>query len=236
MMTPLNQEDRIMSRSLSHSRTILSLILLAPLALAAACSRQPEPPAQPAAQEPAAAPAPMAEQGATATATLAGREGSGISGVVTFTEGAGGVTIVADVAGVPNPGPHGFHIHETGDCSAADFTSAGGHFNPGGNQHGAPDAADRHAGDLGNIEVGDDGSGHLELTSDRITVSPGANSVVGRAVILHEKADDLVSQPTGAAGGRIACGVITAGGGDMDEAPDHDAGDEGGGEGEAPVS
>lgn len=222
-----------MYRFPSHSKTILSLVLLAPLALAAACSKQPEPPAQPAAQEPAAAtPAPMAT-GATATATLAGREGSGISGVVTFTEEAGGVKIVADVAGVPNPGLHGFHIHETGDCSAADFTSAGGHFNPGGNKHGGPTDADRHAGDLGNIEVADDGSGHLELTSDRITVSPGPNSVVGRAVILHEKADDLVSQPTGDAGGRIACGVITAGG-DMGEEPDHDMGDEGGGE--APVS
>ena len=95
-----------------------------------------------------------------------------------------------------------------GDCSSADFKSAGGHFNPTDMPHGAPSDAERHAGDLGNVEVAEDGTAHHEMTSSVLTVSAGAASVVGRGVILHEKADDLVSQPTGAAGGRIACGVI----------------------------
>jgi Cu-Zn family superoxide dismutase len=150
---------------------------------------------------------------ATASATLQGRAGSDVSGEVTFTEVEGGVQIVAHVSGLTNAGPHGFHLHEVGDCSAEDFTSAGGHFNPTGVPHGAPTDAEHHAGDFGNIEVGEDGTGHLELVSHMLTVSPGPNSVVGKAVILHEQADDLESQPTGAAGGRVACGVVQAAGG-----------------------
>ena len=97
----------------------------------------------------------------------------------------------------------------TGDCSSADFKSAGGHFNPAGVPHGGPSDAERHSGDLGNIEIGEDGSGTLTLTSDLITLAAGQpTSIVGLAVILHEGTDDLASQPTGAAGGRIGCGII----------------------------
>ncbi len=145
-----------------------------------------------------------------ASATLAGPEGSAITGSVTFTETSDGVTVVAHVEGAP-PGSHGFHLHETGDCSAPDFTSAGGHFNPTDMPHGGPVDAERHAGDLGNLEIGEDGSGHLALTSDMLTVAAGPNSVVGRGVVFHEKTDDLVSQPTGAAGARLACGVVGEG-------------------------
>ena len=105
-------------------------------------------------------------------------------------------------------GMHGFHIHEKGDCGDAEFKNAGGHFNPANEAHGAPTDADHHAGDLGNIEIAADGSGALAISSDMLTVGPGDISVVGRAVILHEKQDDLKTQPTGDAGGRIACGVI----------------------------
>ncbi|MGE0640564.1 MAG: superoxide dismutase family protein [Thermoanaerobaculia bacterium] len=148
-----------------------------------------------------------AASAATATATLSGVAGSPLSGTVSFTETSEGVDIVVAVEHAP-PGVHGFHLHEKGDCSAADFTSTGGHFNPTGAAHGAPDAAAHHAGDYGNLTVGEDGKGELKLHSTMLTVVDGPNSVRGRGVILHEKADDLTTQPTGAAGGRIACGVV----------------------------
>jgi len=157
----------------------------------------------------AVAPA-LAEPSAhVATAKLSGVDGSALTGTVTFTEGEEGVTIVADVENAP-PGRHGFHLHAKGDCSAADFTSTGGHFNPTEVEHGAPDAAVHHAGDFGNLTVGEDGKGHLELTSSMLTVADGPDTVVGRGLILHAGEDDLTTQPTGAAGARIGCGVVEA--------------------------
>ena len=158
---------------------------------------------------PAAEPEPMVEEAPAlvAKAMLMAPEGSTIEGHVTFTEQDGEIAVVAHITGAP-PGMHGFHVHEIGDCSSADFKSAGGHFNPTDMPHAGPTDMERHAGDLGNIEVYEDGTAHHEMTSTMITVSEGAASVVGRGVILHEKADDLMSQPTGAAGARLACGVI----------------------------
>ena len=132
--------------------------------------------------------------------------GSNVAGSVTFTASGDAVKVVADLTGL-TPGKHGFHIHEFGDCSSADAKSAGGHFNPSGHQHGAPDATDRHAGDLGNIEADASGKAHLEM-SDKVMKLSGSDSIVGHAVIVHEKTDDLKTQPTGDAGGRVACGVI----------------------------
>ncbi len=186
------------------NRSWIGAVVVAGLALGAGCAKQEEPPPPP----PPPAPEVVAEaEVLIARAQLVPREGATIAGEVTFRESGGEVKITAEVSGAP-PGTHGFHIHEVGDCSAADFTSAGGHFNPTDMPHGAPTDMERHAGDLGNIEIGEDGSGRLELASSMITVAAGASSVVGRGVILHEKADDLVSQPTGAAGARLACGVI----------------------------
>ena len=110
------------------------------------------------------------------------------------------------------PGVHGFHVHETGDCSAAEpaFAKAGGHFNPESHPHAGPDSAARHAGDLGNLEVAADGTGSLDTMTTELTLSPGANSVIGKALIFHEGADDFTTQPTGNAGGRLACGVVVA--------------------------
>lgn len=147
-------------------------------------------------------------EGLKAVATLEGRSGSNASGIVTFTEMADGtVDVRADLTNVP-PGLHGFHVHEIGDCSAADATSAGGHFNPGGDPHAGPDDAQRHAGDLGNINASAAGRANLETTTSALTVSAGPRSVVGKAVVLHADPDDLQSQPSGAAGSRIACGVV----------------------------
>ena len=132
-------------------------------------------------------------------------EGNEAQGTVEFTEEAGGVRVIANLTGLTE-GDHGFHIHEKGDCSAADGTSAGGHFNPEGTAHGAPDAAERHVGDLGNITA--DASGDAAYNRvDTLLELNGDNSIIGLAVIVHALPDDF-SQPTGAAGARVGCGVI----------------------------
>jgi len=148
----------------------------------------------------------QAESVTKAIAVLSPTKGSTVSGTLTFTKVDGGVKIVADVAGL-TPGQHGFHIHEFGDCSAPDATSAGGHFNPHHMHHGGPDATARHAGDFGNLEADASGKAHYERV-DPVVSLEGADSIIGHGVIVHEKADDLKTQPTGNAGARVACGAI----------------------------
>ena len=183
-------------------RAFTTAFLLLAVAGLAACGGGQEPPPPPPAPEPAPEPAPL-----VAKATLMAREGSTVEGYVTFTESNGEVAIVAHITGAP-PGTHGFHVHEVGDCSSPDFKSAGGHFNPTDMPHAGPTDMERHAGDLGNVEVAEDGTCHHEASSSMLKVAAGPASVVGRGVILHEDADDLETQPTGAAGARLACGVV----------------------------
>ncbi len=145
---------------------------------------------------------------AGAVATLESKSGSAVKGTVSFEETAGGVRLSAQVSGL-TPGEHGFHIHDKGDCSAADATSAGGHFNPGAMPHGAPHAASHHGGDLLQLEA--DGSGNASL----VQVLPGqtlggATGIIGRSVVVHGGKDDYQSQPAGNSGPRIACGTIVA--------------------------
>lgn len=147
----------------------------------------------------------FAQEPTKAIAVLHSASGSKVMGTVTFTQMGDTVQVVADITGL-SPGKHAFHIHECGDCSAADASSAGGHFNPMHKPHGAPDAVERHAGDLGNLEADATGKAHLELKDNMLKLS-GENCILGRGVIIHEKVDDW-SQPTGNAGGRQACGVI----------------------------
>jgi superoxide dismutase, Cu-Zn family len=147
-----------------------------------------------------------AQEVTKAIAVLHPASNSQVMGTITFTKTGDGMKVVADVTGL-TPGKHGFHIHEFGDCSAPDATSAGGHFNPTNNPHAGHDVEKRHEGDLGNIEADSSGKAHLELTDKLMTMS-GAKSIIGRSVIAHEKEDDLKTQPTGNAGGRVACGVI----------------------------
>src|SRR6266508_3199084 len=155
----------------------------------------------------ALAPSPKKDGGGTASATIEPRSGSTVTGTATFEEiSTGGVRVHVHIEKAP-AGTHGLHIHEKGDCSDPEAKSAGGHFNPAGNPHAGPMDAKRHAGDLGNIEIKADGTGDLDTSSDLITVKAGPNSVVGRSV-SHEKEDDLKTQPTGNAGGRLGCGVI----------------------------
>jgi Cu-Zn family superoxide dismutase len=146
--------------------------------------------------------------GAKATATIEPRSGSSLRGTATFTEEAEGVRVVVEVAGAP-PGDHAVHVHENGDCSAPDASSAGSHFNPEQHEHGGPHTAVRHPGDFGNLTVGADSTGRIELVTKDLTVGESPISVVGLSIIVHEKADDF-SQPVGNAGGRIGCGLIEA--------------------------
>jgi Cu-Zn family superoxide dismutase len=150
-----------------------------------------------------------AAPGNAAVATLSPTESRPVAGTVKFVQEPGGVRVVADLSGLA-PGQHGFHIHANGDCSAPDFSSAGDHFDPAGTKHGAREHQTAHAGDMGNIEADAGGKAHLEYVDPKMTLE-GANSVVGKAVIVHEKVDDLVTQPSGNSGARIACAVIEKG-------------------------
>ena len=148
----------------------------------------------------------FAQEPTKAIAVLHPLKDSNVEGTVTFAKSGNEVKIVADVTGL-TPGKHGFHIHQYGDCSLSDGSSAGGHFNPTNNPHASHDAAQRHEGDMGNLEADASGKAHLELTDNMMTMS-GEKSIIGRGVIVHEKEDDPKSQPVGNAGGRVACGVI----------------------------
>ncbi len=133
-------------------------------------------------------------------------EGNTVSGTVTFSREKEGVRVVAEIKGL-TPGKHGFHIHEFGDCTAKDGASAGGHFNPTGMPHAGHDAEKRHAGDLGNISADESGVAKLDVVDKHLRFE-GPASIIGRGVIVHAKADDLKTQPSGDAGGRVGCGVI----------------------------
>ena len=166
----------------------------------AACSSTPKaPPAPP-------APVSTAQQ---ATAVLASASGSRVSGKLTLAPMGDGVHISGEVGGLAPNGQFGFHVHEKGDCSAVDATSAGGHFNPAARAHGRAGSAVHHAGDMDN--VASDAGGVAKVNVHLHGVSLGgdaANDIAGRAVIVHAAADDYHTQPTGNAGARVACGVI----------------------------
>jgi Cu-Zn family superoxide dismutase len=132
--------------------------------------------------------------------------GNTVSGWISFAPMADHVHVTAEVKGLA-PGKHGFHVHEKGDCSSGDGKSAGGHFNPAGAPHAGPDAEKRHAGDLGNLEADEAGVAKHDRM-DMVLRLSGEDSILGRAVIVHAGEDDFTTQPTGAAGARVACGVI----------------------------
>lgn len=134
-------------------------------------------------------------------------EGNDVSGVVRFSQSDEGVRVEAEVTGLEPNSTHGFHVHEFGDCTATDGTSAGGHFNPEDQPHAGPESAMRHIGDLGNITADDEGVAEADFVDPMLTFN-GPNNILGRGVIVHAGEDDLESQPTGDAGSRMTCGVI----------------------------
>lgn len=187
-------------------RVLFGLAMGAAAVLAAGCAGTDKGPTA----APASAAA-MAAPGATkAAAPLQPKSGTNTAGRVTFDQQAGGVMVVVSVTGLPPGTTHGFHIHEKGDCSAPDAMSAGGHFNPSSKPHGQISMPDHHAGDMNNLTADSAGNARAQFLMQDVTVGAGPNSVVGRAVVVHKDPDDYRTQPTGNAGGRIACGVVAA--------------------------
>ena len=135
------------------------------------------------------------------------------AGTATFKEAKDGkgLSITVKLHDIPF-GEHAVHVHQNATCDAPDFKGAGGHFNPDGKQHGMENSMGHHAGDMPkNISIGENHMGEITYKVDYLTLAPGApNSVLGHAIVVHEKADDMKTDPTGNAGNRIACGLITA--------------------------
>lgn len=157
----------------------------------------------------ACATTPPAPEPASANAVMQPASGSSVTGRLTFQAASGGVRIGGVIEGVEPGGTHGFHIHQTGDCSAADAGSAGPHFNPLGHVHGHPGQGEHHAGDIPNLVADAHGDIAVDVFVPGVSLRDGgAGDIAGRAIVLHATADDYASQPAGNSGARIACGVI----------------------------
>jgi superoxide dismutase, Cu-Zn family len=206
----------------------LALALLIPVAVCTACSGKNESPPAPAPASVASAPAtpevapalgagPPAPSAAadapqtTATASLTSAAGSAVKGDLTVTTEGLAVRIQGDITGLTPGKEHGFHVHEVGDCSAPDFTSAGAHLNPTKDPHGGPKSKARHLGDIPNVKADKDGHASIDVSVEGATlVDPdgGPNQLLGKALVVHAMPDDYKTQPSGGSGDRIACAVI----------------------------
>ena len=157
-----------------------------------------------------AAPKPAASSTAKqASVKLAPASGSLVSGILTLKPMGDGVHITGEIGGLQANSSHGFHIHEKGDCSAADASSAGGHFNPAATPHGRAGHGAHHAGDGDNLVADAQGVARVDAHFAGVSLGgAGANDIAGRALIVHANADDYSSQPAGNAGARVACGII----------------------------
>jgi Cu-Zn family superoxide dismutase len=157
---------------------------------------------------------PLPSSGASiekATVQLAPTQGNNVTGTLSAESVADGVHFTGTVQGLKPNGQFGFHVHENGDCSAPDASSAGAHFNPTQAQHGDPSVgATHHTGDMLNLRSDDQGNANVDTTAKGATLADGQpNNVIGKAVVVHASADDYATQPSGNSGARIACGVIS---------------------------
>jgi Cu-Zn family superoxide dismutase len=196
-----------------HSTVDLTMtyrpILCGAIALAlSACQQQASPPAETTSAPPpaptTAAPTPQSEW----QVALAPTAGNSVNGVLTLVVEGKGVRITGKVHDLVPDSTHGFHIHENGDCSAPDASSAGEHFNPTGSEHGNPMDPTHHAGDMINIVADNDGTARVSAFVDNVTLGGGTNDLTGKSVIVHAQPDDYATPPAGNSGDRLACGVI----------------------------
>ena len=170
-------------------------------------------PAQGAGLDPGAMPDGMAAAPGTvsATAQLQATEGNATTGTLTFVPVDGGIRVTGEVTGLAGGSQHGFHVHENGDCSAPDGSSAGGHFNPASTAHGRVGQGEHHGGDSDNISANDQGVATVDTLLRGVTLGDATGTdILGKGVIVHADPDDYTTQPTGNAGARLACGVIAA--------------------------
>jgi len=178
--------------------------------LAAGLSACASAPIAPPAVTPPAAPTTATALARHGVVHLAGASGSLVSGSLQLAANARGVHVEGVIGGLAPGSSHGFHVHETGDCSAADAASAGGHFNPEASVHGRAGSRHHHAGDIDNLVAGADGVAHVDLLLAGVTLGDGGrDDIAGRAFVVHTAPDDYQTQPSGNSGARIACGVVT---------------------------
>jgi superoxide dismutase, Cu-Zn family len=194
-------------------RTNLGLAIAGTLLLAA-CSRE-QPAGAPREPEPTtAAPAEKTTPGEPAheaVAQVAPTQGNTVTGSVALDSSPQGVRISGAIQGLKPDAEFGFHVHEKGDCSAPDGSSAGGHFNPTQAQHGNPASGTHHAGDMPNIKSNAEGVAQVDLTAAGTTLhGEPTTDIMGKAIVVHEGPDDYTTQPSGNSGKRVACGVIAA--------------------------
>lgn len=185
----------------------IALLAAATALTLAACGTTPSAPSS---SSPSATPAvPTTSTARQAVAVLASASGSLVSGSVTVVPMGNGLHLTGEIGGLPANSTHAFHVHEKGDCSAADASSAGAHFNPFNAEHGKAGSGAHHAGDMNNLTADADGVANVNVHLEGVTLGGGAvNDVAGRALIVHAAPDDYTSQPAGNAGARVACGII----------------------------
>jgi Cu-Zn family superoxide dismutase len=183
----------------------------------AACSRE-QPEGAPRAPDPAspslAEKTTPAEPAKEAVAQIAPTQGNTGTGSLALSPSGEGVHISGAIQGLKPDAEFGFHVHEKGDCSAPDGSSAGGHFNPAQAQHGNPTGGAHHAGDMVNIKSNAEGVAQVDTTATGTTLhGDPSTDIMGKAIVVHESPDDYTTQPSGNSGKRVACGVISAGSG-----------------------
>jgi Cu-Zn family superoxide dismutase len=188
-------------------RRLQTVPTLACALVLAACSSTPKP------KPPAPAPLPAAATPTAreAQAVMTSASASLVSGKLALTAVPGAVRIAGTIGGLPASGRFGFHVHETGDCSAVDASSAGAHFNPTGQPHGSAKIGAHHAGDMDNLVADAEGVAHVETQLGGVMLGgSGSMDILGRALVVHAAPDDYATQPAGKSGARVACGVIKA--------------------------
>jgi Cu-Zn family superoxide dismutase len=184
----------------------IALLAAASVLTLAACGTTPSSSSPPSTATPDVPTTSTAKQ---AVAVLASASGSLVSGSVTLTPMGKGLHLTGEIGGLPANSTHAFHVHEKGDCSAADASSAGPHFNPFNTAHGKAGSGPHHAGDMNNLTANADGVAKVDAHVEGVTLGGGAvNDVATRALIVHAAPDDYASQPAGNAGARVACGII----------------------------